>query len=280
MVDTSVDETAVAAEHDGPAADSSAKRQRSSIAFPYVPLDDAVEMVSKVEARGHRCRVEELAADLDQRMTSGAFRSRLSAGRMFGITEGVRGDVSLTDLGQSILNPETRPAALAQAFLNVPLYKAIYEKFAGGKLPPDQGIEAEMVRLGVPTKQVQKARQVLARSAQTADYFRSGRDRLVRPPASSIPGVHSPSPAPEKSAAPQADAAPMGDHPLIRGLVAKLPAEGERFTAKQRKRWLDAARVNLELIYAADDEEPDPEPVPDGVVSAQQLHAEHSGSPR
>ena len=62
----------------------------------------------------------------------------------------------------------------------------------------------------------------------------------------------------------------MADHPLIRGLVAKLPAEGERFTARQRKRWLEAAKVNLELIYAADDDESDGDPVPNGIVSSGQ----------
>lgn len=47
----------------------------------------------------------------------------------------------------------------------------------------------------------------------------------------------------------------MADHPLIKGLVGQLPAQGQRFTPKQRRRWLEAAKLNLELIYAADDED-------------------------
>jgi len=274
VVDSSVDGLTVKPDAGDIAGDDPAKqeRERSLIAFPYVPLHDVVEMVLKVEGRGHRCRVDELAADLGQQKTSGAFRSRLSAGRMFGATEVVRGDISLTELGQQICNPATRPGALAEAFLNVPLYKQIYDKFAGGKLPPGQGIEAEMIRLGVPRKQVQKARQVLIRSAETADYFRNGRDRLVRPPASIIAIGHSGAPAPEKPVVPRAEAVPMGDHPLIKGLVAKLPAEGQRFTPKQRQRWLDAAKVNLDLIYAVDDEEdekPVPQPTPNGLATTQ-----------
>ncbi len=67
----------------------------------------------------------------------------------------------------------------------------------------------------------------------------------------------------------------MAEHPLIRGLVAKLPAEGQPFTPKQRRRWLEAAKVNLELIYAADDEDgedekPAPEPSPNGVSATVQ----------
>src|SRR6266566_294181 len=92
----------------------------------------------------------------------------------------------------------------------------------------------EMIRLGVPRKQVPKARQVLIRSAETAGYFRSGRDRLLRPTASTITSGHSGAPAAEKPMVSHAEAVPMAEHPLIKGLVAKLPAEGETFTPKQR----------------------------------------------
>jgi len=190
---------------------------------------------------------------------------------MFGATEVIRGDISLTELGLRICNPETRARALAEAFLDVPLYKAIYEKFVVGKLPPGPGIEAEMIRLGVPRKQAQKARQALIRSADTAGYFRSGRDRLIRPSASTIGSGHSGAPAPENPTVPRAEV-PMAEHELIRGLVAQLPPKGQRFTPKQRRRWLEAAKLNLELIYAEDDEEDDkpaPGPTLNGVATAQ-----------
>ena len=51
----------------------------------------------------------------------------------------------------------------------------------------------------------------------------------------------------------------MANHQLIAGLVAKLPPEGHKFTARQRQRWLEAAKVNLELIYASDDEDEEDE---------------------
>jgi hypothetical protein len=270
MVDSAVDEMTVASDAGDTTGDDPVKRERSLIAFPYVPLQDVIVMVQKIEERGHRCRVDELATDLEQQKTSGAFRSRLSAGRMFGATQNVRGDVSLTKLGLLICNPDTRPDALVDAFLHVPLYAKVYDKFSGGKLPGGPGIEGEMMRLGVPPKQAQKARQVFLRSADAADFFRRGRDRLVRPPASTIASAHSVVPASEEPTVPHAKAVPMAEHSLIRGLVAKLPAEGERFTPKQRQRWLEAAKVNLDLIYATDDEdEPTAEPSPNGVATAQ-----------
>jgi hypothetical protein len=176
--------------------------------------------------------------------------------------------VSLTDLGRRVLSQEAQAGALVTAFLNVPLYVAVYDKFASGKLPPDSGIEAEMIRLGVPRKQVQKARQVMIRSAETAGYFRAGRDRLIRPPVGSIANGHGDAPVPVEPSVPLPEVVLMAEHHLIKGLVAKLPPEGERFTAKQRQRWLDAAKLNLELIYADDDDEHPLAPTTNGVATA------------
>jgi hypothetical protein len=47
----------------------------------------------------------------------------------------------------------------------------------------------------------------------------------------------------------------MAEHPLIQGLMTKLPPEGERFTPRQRQRWLDTAKAALDLMYAGDDED-------------------------
>jgi hypothetical protein len=191
---------------------------------------------------------------------------------MFGVTETSRGEISLTDLGLKVCDPETRDAALAEAFLNVPLYEKLYLKYAGSRLPGAHGIEQEIVRMGIPVKQAPKARQVFMRSATEANFFSSGRDRLIRPPTGSLPTVPNGTAVPAESPAPPVEAVPMGNHPLIAGLVAKLPPEGQPFTRRQRQRWLEAAKVNLELIYAGEDEDSDPDPTPvssNGVASAQ-----------
>lgn len=261
MVETSVEETVEEATEQPreappePATDG--KRERSTVVFAYTPLSDAVDIANAVARRGHSCSQGELAAELNQQVTSGAFRNKLSAARTFGVIDSSRGSVSLTDIGLRITNTESHPQALVDAFMNVPLYRMIYDQFAGHSLPPDQGVEAAMRRLGVPEKQTTKARQVLYRSAELAGFFSHGRHRLVRPLASSLPTEPAVATVPENRHRSGADvAAPMAEHPLIKGLVAKLPAEGERFTPLQRRRWLEAAKVNLELIYATEDEEP------------------------
>ena len=169
-VDNAVGETSSVSVSDTASAreDLKIKRQQSAIPFPYIPLSDVVSLVRAVQKRGHVCRIEEVAADLDQQMSSGAFRSRLSAARMFGAAEIIRGDVRLTPLGLTMCSPETEADALAEAFLSVPLYQKLYAQYAGHKLPPSEGIEESIRRLGVPDKQVAKARQVFVRSADTA----------------------------------------------------------------------------------------------------------------
>jgi hypothetical protein len=74
--------------------------------------------------------------------------------------------VELTDLGKRIVDPETHDGARAEAFLRGPLYRAIFDRYRAVKLPPDPGLESEMVGLGVSTKQTERARQILQRSAQ------------------------------------------------------------------------------------------------------------------
>jgi hypothetical protein len=74
--------------------------------------------------------------------------------------------VRLTDLGRAVVDPEQEPWARAEAFQRVPLFNAIYERYKGFKLAGSSGIESEINTLGVSSKQTDKARQALMRSAR------------------------------------------------------------------------------------------------------------------
>jgi hypothetical protein len=78
------------------------------------------------------------------------------------------------------VDPHLGPQARVQAFLTVPLYKALFENYRGFTLPRDVALEQQMVSLGVATKQKQKARQAFQRSAEQAGFFAHGRNKLVR----------------------------------------------------------------------------------------------------
>jgi hypothetical protein len=241
-----------------------AGRDRSGVAYSFIPLVDVVEMVRVIERRGGRCRFDELAIALGQTKTSGAFRGRTAAGRMFGVVVTVGNELVLTELGARVCSSDKVGDALAEAFLNVPLHEKLFARYAaeGGKLPPVDVIDADMMRLGVPADRAPRVRSAFIRSAEVAGYFRSGHDRLIHPGArvSTLPSRPVSAPAPkEPEVAPSAEATPMAEHPIIQGLMSKLPAEGERFTPKQRQRWLDTAKAALDLMYAGEDED-EPEP--------------------
>ncbi len=158
------------------------KRERSTIEFPYLDLDAAVEVAQGVhQVAGSSCGWDQLAAQMGQTAKGGGFRLRVMTAKTFGFVTYGQGTVTLTDLGQRLNDPQQEKAAKADGFLRVPLYNKIYEQFKNGTLPPADALENEIVKMGVAPKQKGKARQAFQRSANSAGYFWSGPNRLVRP---------------------------------------------------------------------------------------------------
>jgi hypothetical protein len=242
-----------------------AKRVRSSIEFPYGDLDDAIELAKAVQAvGGQSCTIDQLAAQVKQSANSGAFRLRTSYPRIFALAELDRGTMSLTELGLRILDPTQEERARAEAFLRVPLYKAIYEKYKGYTLPPPAALEREMAGLGVSAKQTDRARQVFDRSAQQANFYWSGKDRLVMPPLKDGPGSR-PLDTGTPGATGAANSALGGGggggeseldlDPLLIALLKKIPIEGKgSWPAAQRIRWFRTFAMNVSQIYDEDDD--------------------------
>lgn len=238
----------------------STTRTRSTIEFPYNDQDDAVSVAKAIlDNAGLECSVDQLAAYLKQSATSGAFRLKLSAARHFGLVETERGGrVSLTDLGQRAADPEQEAQARAESFLRVELYREVFDKFKGYRLPPRKGLEKEMVGFGVSPKQADKARQAFERSADQAGYFQHGNDRLVEPAFR----IQKPDTKPlgEEEAGSGGGGGVGGGgnggggndlelHPFIRGLLETLPEPGTEWAKEKRKEWIDAADQIFKLIY-------------------------------
>lgn len=154
---------------------------RSTIAFPYSGLGDAEQVAEALHERGDSASLDQVAAQLNQTVTSGAFRTKIATARIFGAIEVRRGEVRLTALGRRLVDPEKVREARVEAFKHVPLFKQIYEEYKGHQLPSAAGIEAQMEKLGVSPKQTDRARQALQKSAERAGFFESGKDRLVEP---------------------------------------------------------------------------------------------------
>ncbi len=232
------------------------KRERSTIEFPYLDLDAAVEIAKGVhEIGGSSCGWDQLAAHLGQSANGGGFRLRAMTAKTFGLVTYGQGTVTLTELGKRLCDPQQEKAAKVEAFLAVPLYNAIHENFKNVTLPPADALETEIAKLGVAPKQKGKARQAFQRSATSAGFFWSGQNRLVKP---SIKGSAASTPAPEvdkeKPAKEKEKDSDDRRHPLIEGLLEELPKPQTEWTTEDRKKWLEMASTIFNVIYKDSDD--------------------------
>ena len=118
---------------------TAAPRSRSKISFVYSDLESAVGLADKLRTNtgSAACTVKQLATWMNMSAAGGTFRSILGAARTFGLVVTQHGGtVSLTKLGQSVIDEAERSNAVAVAFLHVPLHAALYEKYEGSALPP------------------------------------------------------------------------------------------------------------------------------------------------
>ncbi|SRR6266540_473840 len=234
---------------------STVSRERSAIKFCYEDLSSAEAVVKAVHGRyGGRASYDQIAAELQKSPTSGAFRNKVSAARLFGfVTVDRQGIVTPTPLGVSLLDERTAADARADGFLNVPLYAQLHERFRSATLPSDKGLENLIRDLGVAAKQVGVARQVFQRSAEQAGFFHQGRNRLVTPPRGRVGEP----PAPEEPGEDQRreEGQPgMQSDPLLASLFQKLPPRDEGFSKSQRENFVTALKAIFTLVYGADDE--------------------------
>jgi len=244
------------------------KRERSTIQFPYVSMEDAAAIAEGIHAvGGNSCQIDQLAAHLKVKPDTGAFRLKLAAAKMFGFITYSSGMATLAALGSRLCDLTQKDAARAEAFLQVPLYNRVYEQFKGASLPPPAGLEAAMVTMGVAAKQKDTARQVFQRSAQYAGYFWSGAERLVYPKvkassaalANETPTI----PIDERESSDRSERKKNsgggggGDdteyHPFIAGLLKTLPPADSDWPMDGRRKWLQAASTIFEVIYKDSD---------------------------
>jgi hypothetical protein len=240
-------------------ADSAATREVSSIQFPYGDLDDAISFVKSIhQIGGQECMIDQLAAHLKVTASGGAFRARMAPPRVFGLVDYERGNVKLTPLGMRIVDPSQEVSAKIEAFLAVPLFKAIYEKYKGYSLPPPAALARDMGVLGVSSKQTDRARQVFDRSAKQSGFFWAGADRLTLPitkgkPPETRPLDNALRPPPPPRLTGGGGSGNDGDfHPFVQGLLQTMPEPGTVWAIEGRAAWLETAANIFKLIYQGD----------------------------
>jgi hypothetical protein len=248
--------------------EESGKRQRSSIAFPYMDLNEAIALAKAIHNHvgTGTCSAEQLAPWVKQSPASSGFRSRLAASRLFGLINSERADaLQLGEFGRVVVDNKREREGRAKAFLHVPLYAAVHDKFKGGVVPPDAALEKELVALGVASTLSGTARRVLERSAEQAGFYEAGRDRLV------IPGF-----VPQESTSNDGGGENGGGgigggfgggtgggqtvelnlDPLLIALLKKIPDAEKGWPGPNRVRWFKTFAMNVSQIYDVDEQQP------------------------
>ncbi|MEM9145178.1 MAG: hypothetical protein AAGC57_03200 [Pseudomonadota bacterium] len=236
-------------------------RQRSTIAFPYNSLEDAGVLAHAIQrnAGTDACSDAHLAAWLKMSPKSSTMRVRIASARIFGLIEpGVSDDHVLTDLGKKYVDDLRNKEARVEAFLSVPLYRALVDHYKGGVIPPAAALERQIASFGVAEKQKGRARAAFDKSAQYAGFHDHGNNRLVKP------GIQPSGSKPERGEENGAGTGGGGkgggggdgfDHdPMIIGLFKRLPQPEDAWTLQERKRWLQTAAQIFDLIYGDDEE--------------------------
>jgi len=176
------------------------QRQRSEVRFPAYGLADSVAVAKAIHDKGGgKATPDALAAYLSYKSTAnGAFLARIGAARMFGLVAKAGDFFTPSPLAQQILMPtyvEQGRQALVEAFLNVDLFKRVFDDFRGKDLPPEFGMKNALRNTYrvVPTR-IDVAYRVLMESAESAGFFetRGARTHLIMPPLKPV----SPAPGP------------------------------------------------------------------------------------
>lgn len=177
--------------------------------FPGNDLKTCIEVPRILHIKGGgQATPDQLAAHLGYKGTNnGAYLTKVAAAVAFGLITKVGPVYRPTALAHRILSP-TYPidakAAAVEAFLNVPLFKKIYEDFKGRELPPEFGMNnALKLTYGVAANRVGDAYKALMESADTAGFFETkqgARTHLILPLIQNVPGAATPAAAEEKKA--------------------------------------------------------------------------------
>lgn len=125
--------------------------------FPRLSLSSAVKIIETASKFGKSWSKEQFAGFGSQSgagsAKSGAFANRVAALKDYGLITATKENISLTDLSIQIAKPVTedeRDKAITQAFMNVEVFKKLFESLeAGEELSLDQVAQSAVFTLGI-----------------------------------------------------------------------------------------------------------------------------------
>jgi len=153
-------------------------RVKSEHRYPVYDLENSIALARAIRDQGGGSADQpHLASYLGYKSTkSGSFITRVAAARAFGLIENSGSFLVPTPLANAIIAPEhpgrDDVSARLKAFMNVPLYRRLYDRYKDTQLPPPMGLRNAMeTHYGIPRARTQLAYRVLMDSAGQAGLY-------------------------------------------------------------------------------------------------------------
>ena len=146
-------------------------RQRSAFLFPAYGFNTALDIARRVEESGGGSLTEEtLAINLGLSAKSSGFRLKSLAARQFKLI-GKQGEIlATTPVAKAIFKPtsgDDSQRGYREAFMAIPLFKAVAERYRGQRLPDSRTLRNVLEReFQVEHSRVQQAERLLLDSAR------------------------------------------------------------------------------------------------------------------
>jgi hypothetical protein len=163
---------------------------RAEFHFPIYPLSVALEIVEKVEMEGGGSLSNAaLARSLGASAKSSGFQLKVLTAKQFGLLTKQGDNLIVTPIGKSIFKPvsdKDKATALANAFNNIRLFRAVSDRYEGSPLPLGAALKNILEReFKVPNERVTSAESMLLNSAKTAGVLQEsqGKTYLAREPS-------------------------------------------------------------------------------------------------
>jgi hypothetical protein len=246
------------------------RREVSRFSYPYYDLETTLEVARVLyNQAGGKASFAQLASYLGHKdESSGAFIAKIWGAKHFNLVTIQLQVVSITQLGERLASLQPgfqRDVCLAEAFLNVPLFREVYNRFQNSTLPSTKEGLLNVLQntFGVPSKRASVALKVLLASAEQAGFRRADPNRLVHPVPIGLlekdvqPEVQA-GQKEETKATPSSEPSPpetlkIKVHPAISGFLQELPENKQGWSVSEQQRWLEAFTAMIKAIYPAED---------------------------
>jgi len=221
-------------------------------------LDSVIRAVKSVwDTRGDSPIDADALADVLEYTSknSGTFLTKLGNLRLFGLLEGPSSGMRVTPLARKILHPEFPEDGLnarAEAFENVPLFKAVLDRYSGVPLPSREGLTNYLVsELGLTQDKASYVYIRLIDSAQQAGLFNADKTKLLRRTSSSGQPSRKHEEKIHEDAAPQYPKTLPSprDSKVVDGALDMLPSGDSGWSNEELTGWLDFFERALRIYY-------------------------------